>query len=131
MSVSEFILDKEVNKEQDSEEIYKLSKRKEKIEAKVALSHSILTYTSIITGITIIVFLYAALAGFINHTALMLDTLIIIWHIILIARIAVIRRELESIKSEIDDKTSEFNEIKKPIRSNSEENVSFILKTAK
>jgi hypothetical protein len=101
MSVSEIVLDQEENKEDYTEDLINLNIIEEKLEAKVALSHSLLTYTSIITGIIIIALLYAALAGFINHTAIMLDALMVIWHIILIARIAVIRRELELIRDDM------------------------------
>ncbi|MFX1588111.1 MAG: hypothetical protein ACFFC1_08150 [Promethearchaeota archaeon] len=104
MSVSEIVLDQEEqreSKEDYSEELNNLNIIEEKLDAKVALSHSLLTYTSIITGIIIITLLYAVLAGFINHTAIMLDALMIIWHIILIARIAVIRKELELIRKDM------------------------------
>lgn len=99
MSVSEIVLDQKEKEEEYSEEIVNLNIIEENLEAKMALCHSILTYTSIITGITIIALLYAALAGFINHTAILLDAIMIIWHIILIARIAIIRRELELIRN--------------------------------
>ncbi|MFW9937790.1 MAG: hypothetical protein ACFFD5_09080 [Candidatus Thorarchaeota archaeon] len=98
MNVSEIVLDQKENKKDYSEDLIKLNIVEEKLEKKVALSHSLLTYTSIITGVIIITLLYAALAGFINHTAIMLDAILIIWHIILIARIAVIRRELDIIR---------------------------------
>ncbi|MFX1355811.1 MAG: hypothetical protein ACFFA8_00865 [Promethearchaeota archaeon] len=100
MNVSEIVLEQKENKKNYSEDLIKLKIIEEKLEKKVALSHSLLTYTSIITGVIIITLLYAALAGFINHTAIMLDALLIIWHIILIARIAVIRRELEIMRKD-------------------------------
>ncbi|MFX0056930.1 MAG: hypothetical protein ACFE85_10305 [Candidatus Hodarchaeota archaeon] len=109
MSVSEIVLDQEEIKEECSEDLIKVNIIEEKLETKIALSHSILTYTSIITGITIITLLYSALLGFINHTAIMLDAIMIIWQIILIARIAIIRRELELIRNDFSESEERKN----------------------
>jgi hypothetical protein len=73
----------------------------------------VITTTSIIMGILILATILAILSGTMSHTTFIVNILMIIWHFILMIRISIIEKELDSKKklpSELDKSPAKYNE---------------------
>ena len=78
------------------------------VKNKTTITYLLFTTTSIIMGILILSTILAVISRSISHTTILVDVLMIIWHLILIVRISLIEKELDS--KEVNPSDSEKKE---------------------
>lgn len=66
------------------------------LKKKLKVTYFLFTTTAIIMGLLILTTILAIISGSISHTTILVDVLMIIWHFILIVRISIIEKELDS-----------------------------------
>ena len=63
---------------------------------KSKVTYLLFTTTAIIMGLLILITILAIISGSISHTTILVDVLMIIWHFILIVRISIVEKELDT-----------------------------------
>ena len=74
---------------------------------KLKFSYQIVTTTSIIIGILILNTILAVMSSSISHTTILIDILMIIWNFILIIRISIVEKELDTRELNSTDSNKE------------------------